>query len=319
MAANLLLQSDGGMLAAKEEAQSEGGNIWGTPTWALALEHVRAWVKGLKVNWYAAHVLLKQHQREKLAKYKAALKEAKEIGRPPPKEPPLTFPNPTTQDLLEAEIRKQEAMIQGFTQAVSNSRKVLLLPAPRDFALPLPSAASSSAAAAAASSSAAVAAASSPAAGKKRKKGGSSPAAAAAASSSAAAAAASSPAAGKKRKKGGSSPAAASPVVSSPAAGKKRKQGGSSPAAAVSRRSPRNRSKKQGQGASCNLEVMPQAPAQELVGLTHCPAGCGKRRCTSYAGQYRVGNQWLRAQCVNHDQHLNNCTVHDGSQQCRSK
>ena len=288
MAANLLLQSDGGMLAAKEEAQSEGGNIWGTPTWALALEHVRAWVKGLKVNWYAAHVLLKQHQREKLAKYKAALKEAKEIGRPPPKEPPLTFPNPTTQDLLEAEIRKQEAMIQGFTQAVSNSRKVLLLPAPRDFALPLPSAASSSAAAAAASSSAAVAAASSPAAGKKRKKGG-------------------------------SSPAAASPVVSSPAAGKKRKQGGSSPAAAVSRRSPRNRSKKQGQGASCNLEVMPQAPAQELVGLTHCPAGCGKRRCTSYAGQYRVGNQWLRAQCVNHDQHLNNCTVHDGSQQCRSK
>ena len=292
MAANLLLQSDGSMLAAEAEAQSEGGNIWGTPTWALAVEHVEAWVKGLKVDWYAAHGRLKQHQREEEEEYKAAQAAAKERGRPPPKGKPLTFPNPTTQDLLEAEIRKQEAMLQGFTQAVSNSRKVLLLPAPRDFPLPAASAASSSSAAAAAASSSA-AAASSPAA------------------------AASSPAAGKKRKQGGSSPAAA---ASSPAAGKKRKQGGSSPAAAVSRRSPRTRSKKQGQGsAGFNLEVMPEAPAQELVGLPVCPAGCGKRRCTRNAGQYKVGTQWLRAQCVNHDGHLNNCTVHDGSQQCRSE
>ena len=281
MAANLLLQSDGSMLAAEAEVQSEGGNIWGTPTWALAVEHVRAWVKGLKVDWYAAHVRLKKHQREEEEEYKAALAAAKELGRPPPIRQPLTSPNPTTQALIQAEMRKQGAMIQGFTQAVSNSRKVALLPALSE-ALPLgPAASSSSSAAAAAASSSA-----------------------AAASASAASPVASSPAA----------------AASSPAAGKKRKQGGSSPAAAVSRRSPRTRSKKQGQGsAGCNLEVMLQAPALKLVGLAVCPAGCGKRRCTRNAGQYKVGTLWLRAQCVNHDGHLNNCTVHDGSQQCRSE
>ena len=274
MAANLLLQSDGSMLAAEAEVQSEGGNIWGTPTWALAVEHVEAWVKGLKGDWYAARVRLKQHQREEEEEYKAALAAAKEIGRPPPIRQPLTFPNPTTQDLLEAVMRKQGAMIQGFTQAVSNSRKVALLPALSE-ALPLASAASSS-------SSAAAAAASS----------------SAAASASAASQVASSPAAA---------------AASSPAAGKKRKQ-------AAVWRSPRNRSKKQGQGEpGWNLEVMPEAPAQETVGLTECPAGCGKRRCTSNAGQYKVGTLWLRAQCVNHDGHMNNCTVHNGSQQCRSE
>jgi hypothetical protein len=289
MAANLLLQSDGSMLAAGAEAQSEGGNIWGTPTWALAVEHVEAWVKGLKGDWYAAHDRLKKHHRKEEEEYKAALAAAKEIGRPPPIRQPLTFPNPTTQDLLEAVMRKQGAMIQGFTQAVSNSRKVALLPAPGDFALHAASAASSSSAAAAAASSSAAASAS----------------AASQVASSPAAAAASSPAAGKKRKQGGS-----------PAAGKKRKQ-------AAVWRSPRNRSKKQGQGGQgepgWNLEVMPEAPAQELVGLKECPARCGKRRCTRNAGQYKVGTLWLRAQCVNHDGHLNNCTVHDGSQQCRSE
>ena len=275
------------MLAAEEEVQSEGGNIWGTPTWELAVEHVRAWVKGLKVDWYAGHVRLKKHQREAEEEYKAELKAAKEIGRPPPIGQPLTFPNPTTQHLLEAEMRKQGAMIQGFTQAVSDSRTVALLPDPSE-ALPLASAASSSSAAAAAASSSAAAAASASAASPVA----SSPAAAAAS-------------AGKKRKQGGSS--------SSPATGKKRQQ-------AAVWRSPRNRSKKQGQGEpGCNLEVMPEAPALELVVLTVCPAGCGKRRCTRNAGQYKVGTQWLRAQCVNHDGHLNNCTFHDGSQQCRSE